>query len=246
MEWIKKKLSDLWMEILGGLILLGLGTGATIWAIVLDWGPVIILIASAFVVLGIFTVNQLYIVKQRSRRGLPTNNNKIRSRIREWLDSEHYKVQSVTLQGEHFRFTAEDNIGRQVIVARPKGELEDFIIIGGSWKIPPEYHDRFDNMSEDIKQAMLEELKMELLRLKVDYQIGALPLRQVGVESRIACDETTSRLQFLQLFGTIKYANVLITVILEKGLRLAGYGPDSIPDDGPNQPSTPDKEGSQT
>ncbi len=187
--------------------MLGLGVGATIWAIVLDWGPVIILIATAFVVLGISAVNQLYILKQRSKRGLSTSNNKIKNRIRDWLDSEHYKIQSDTQHNEHFRFKAEDNIGRQVIIARPKGELEDFIIIGGNWQIPPEYHEKLHNMAEDIKQAMLEELKMELLRLKVDYQGVKLPLRQVGVESRIACDETTGRLQFLQLFSTMGREN---------------------------------------
>ena len=237
MEWIKKKLSDLWIEILGGLIMLGLTSWATIWAILSSWaGPLIILLIVAFIALGLFIVSQLHVIKSRQGKGLARkSHNRIRNTVREGLDKEHLRIQNNPSDDLHFRFNTEDAMGRQVVVLRPKGEQEDFIIIGGSWKLPEKFHEKFDNMPQDIRDAMLEELKIELLGLKVSYKGLKIPIREIGAQSKVACDETTSQLQFLQMFNTVRYANILITIILEKGLRLAGYGADSLPDDLPKQ-----------
>jgi hypothetical protein len=223
-------LGDLSIEVIGGLMLIVITLGVARWAMVLSWaGPLIILMIVAFLGLGLLILNQLHIVGQRRSRGFASlSNDKIEATRRKWLDKERYSIRNEPQSNMLFQFKAEDNVGRNMIVARPK-EIHNFIIVGGMWNIPSAVQPMFNNMSDEIRQDMLGDLRIEMLRLKVSY-VGLLhPLRQVGVEVRIPCDETCTQSLFLQQFSTARYAYMLLTEVMTRALRCAGHDPDKIP-----------------
>ncbi len=228
---MRKWISDISKALVGSILMVVLATASVsilAWFQSLPWYVIALSGIAAFGV-TFFSINQLAVFRERRSMGFVTRDNKrIEATLRKWLDNLRYKIQTDPQPHMLFQFKAEDDAGRVMIVARPKGELNEFIIVGGSWKIPPDYHPKFDGMPDDIREGMLEELKIEMLRLKVSYGGLTHPLRQVGVEVRVPCDETCTQSLFLQQFETAKFANVLMTVVMEKALRQTGNRPDEI------------------
>jgi hypothetical protein len=229
-QWFKRKLDDLSTHVIGGLILIGILFIATYWAIVLSWaGPSIILLAMGLLAIGLFMVNQVDIIKTRRSKGFAhMKNEKIESILRKWLDKRGLKISSDPQPNMLFQFKAEDMLGRAITVARPRN-LDNFIIIGGSWIIFSQDQSLFDNMPDNIRSEMLENLQIELLRFKVNYDGLSHPLRKVGVEVFLPCDETCTESLFIQQFDTARFAYITMTTIMTRALRQANISRDNIP-----------------
>jgi len=241
MDWLKKKFSDLSTEIIGGLILIGFVSWAMIWAFLQSLGVWIIVIAFALVALGLLIMNQFHIVLMRHRRGFATmKNERIEATVRNWLDKQGYSIRNAPDPRMLFQFVATDNEQRNITVCRPAAE-DNFIFIGGAWNIPPEIEKWFDKMPEDSREEMLEHLRIELLRMKVDNIGVGHPLRHVVVQVRVPCDETCTEAVFLQHWVVAKFAYIMMVEIMRGALRREGHDINKMP----NQPPTPDKEGSE-
>lgn len=210
------------------MVIITAGVPILAWLQSLPWYVIALSAIGAFG-LTLWAINQFAIFRERRSKGFAAqNNDKIEATLRRWLDKERFKIKSDPRENMHFQFKAEDDAGRAMTVARPK-DIEEFIFIGGSWKIPPDLHPKFDEMPDEIREEMLEELKVEMLRLKVNYIGLKHPLRRVGVEVRVPCDEAFTQSLFLQQLQTARYAYILMTVLMEKALRRAGHDIDKAP-----------------
>jgi hypothetical protein len=224
----KKKLADLWIEILGGLIMLTLTSGATIWAVALDWaGPLILFAIIGSIALVVFVVNQIHIINTNRRRGLAgKNNKKIESTLREWLYKEGYGIRNMPDKSMEFQFLADDTRGRKVLVGRSR-EHPEFIIMGNVYKIDDNLKSILGNMESDIREDMIEDLRMELLKFKANYIGLKYPMEEIGVEIKVPCDDTCTQAIFLEKFSTAKYAYMLSVELIRKAVRHAGVNPDT-------------------
>ncbi len=232
MGWFKKKLSDLSTEIIGGLILIGFVSWAVIWTFLQSLGPWIIVITFALVALGLLIINQFHIVLMRHRRGFATmKNERIEATVRHWLDKQRYAIRSSPDPKMLFQFVTTDMAGTNMTVCRPVAE-DNFIFVGGGWNIPPSLETLFDQMPEDSREEMLEHLRIELLRMKVDHTGLKHPLRHVAVQVRVPCDETCTEAVFLQQWVAAKFAYIMMVEIMRGTLRREGHDITKLP----NQP----------
>ena len=184
-----------------------------------------------------WSLNQLTDYLRRRKRGFANQDDiKIEATLRSWLDKWRFKISRDAQPNMLFQFKAEDNLGCVMLVARPK-DVNSFILIGGIWNIPPELETQFNSMPDNMRMDMLENLQIEMLRLGVSYIGLDTPLKKVGIEIRVPCDENCTESVFLREFQKARYAYLLMTTIMRKSLRHAGYVP---------KPLTPDKEDSQT
>ncbi len=226
---MRKWISDISKALVGNILVVVLATaGVSIsaWLQSLPWYVIALSGIGAFG-LTFFSINQLAVFRERRSNGFATlDNERIEATLRKWLDNLRYKIQADPQDNRVFQFKAEDSDNRVMIVARPKEGLTEFILVGGSWTIPQDLQPKFDGMTDDERNGMLEELKIEMLRLKVSYSGFIHPLRQVGVQVRVPCDETCTQSLFLQQFETAKFAYILMTVVMEKALRQTGNEPD--------------------
>jgi len=192
-------------------------------------GPWIIVIAFACVALGFFIINQTHIVIRRHRRGFASmKNERIEATLRNWLDKLGYSIRSAPNTNMLFQFIATDNAQRNITVCRPIAE-NNFIFMGEAWNIPPETEKWFDDMSEDSREEMLAQLRIELLRMKVDHVGLKHPLRQVALQVRVPCDETCTEAVFIQYWVTTKFANIMMGEIMRGALRREGHDISKIP-----------------
>lgn len=229
MGTLKKKFDDLSTEIIGGLILVGFVSWAVIWAFLQSLGPWIIVITFALVALGLLIMNQFHIMLMRHRRGFATmNNERIEATVRRWLDKQGYAIRSSPDPKMLFQFTATDMAGSNIIVCRPVAE-DNFIFIGGNWNIPPDMEKWFDQMPEASREEMLEQLRMELLRMKVDNTGLEHPIRHVAVQVRVPCDETCTEAVFLQHWVSAKFAYIMMGQVMRGALRREGHDVNKIP-----------------
>ena len=212
--------------------MIGFVSWAMIWAFLASLGPWIIVIAFVLVAIGLLIINQFHIVLMRHRRGFATmKNERIEVTVRKWLDKQGYAIRSSPDDRMLFQFVATDNERRNITVCRPVAE-DNFIFIGGGWNIPPDIEKWFDQMPEASREEMLEQLRIELLRMRVDNTGLKHPLRHVAVQVRVPCDETCTEAVFLQHWGAAKFAYIMMTEVMRGALRRAGYDINKIP----NQP----------
>ncbi len=210
-----------------------LSIGAVIWALASSWAaPLIIPLFLGVLALTLFALNQLHIIRMRHKRGFATmKNEKIEATVRNWLDKQGYSIRSVPDPKMLFQFVTTDNAGRNITVCRPTAE-DNFIFVGGAWNIPPEIEKWFDQMPEASRENMLEQLRIELLRMRVDNIGLKHPLKQVAVQVRVPCDETCTEAVFLQHWVAAKFAYIMTVEVMRGALRREGYDIDKIP----NQP----------
>jgi len=76
---------------------------------------------------------------------------------------------------------------------------------------------------------MLAQLRIELLRMKVDHVGLKHPLRQVALQVRVPCDETCTEAVFIQYWVTTKFANIMMGEIMRGALRREGHDISKIP-----------------
>ena len=211
------------------LVITTVGIPVLAWLQSLPWYSIALSAVGAFA-LTFWCLNQLATFRQRRGRGFATSDDEhIEATLRRWLDRQRYKLSSVHETSGRFQFNAEDNAGRKMVVLRPKNVGEEFIVVGNSWKIPPALVPRLDAMAEDIRDEMLDELKVEMLRLGVHYAGLAHPLRDIGVEVMVACDETCTQSRFLEHFDRAKNAYLLMTVLMRRALRRANIDMSDVP-----------------
>ncbi len=212
--------------------MIGFTSWAVIWAFLKLLGPWIIVIAFACVAIGLLIINQFHIVLMRHRRGFTSmKNERIDTTLRSWLDKLGYSIRSASDTKMLFQFVATDNQQTNITVCRPIAE-DNFIFIGGNWNIPPDIEKWFDEMPKDSREEMLSELRIELLRMKVDNSGLKHPLKQVAVQVRVPCDETCTEAVFIQYWVTAKFAYIMMGQIMARALRREGHDISKIP----NQP----------
>lgn len=203
--------------------MIGFTSWAVIWAFLRSLGPWILVIAFTLVATGLLIINQFHIVLMRHRRGFATmKNERIEATVRNWLDKQKYAIRNNPNQKMLFQFTATDMDGRNITVCRPFAE-DNFIFIGGSWNIPPDMEKWFDQMPKDAREEMIEQLRIELLRMKVDNIGLKHPLRQVAVQVRVPCDETCTEAVFLQYWVVAKFAYIMMVEVMRGALRREGH-----------------------
>lgn len=201
-----------------------------VWAWFMAWpGPLFALFIIGVFSILLFGFNQFYGLRKKRARGFATmSNEKIYNILMQWLNKEGWSTKTQQRLDKLFQIHAEDSRKRAIIIARPKNE-DSFIFIGGSWEIPQETQTTLDNLSEQAQEEMLSELRIEVARLGLDYSGLERPLKKIGLQTRLACDETVTRELFMRQVVTIRNIYIIVIVIINRAIYRAGHIPDKAP-----------------
>lgn len=117
------------------------------------------------------------------------------------------------------KFLATDPEGRPVVVARLRGD-EAFITLGARLSVSPDAKAMLEEMPESVRLGMIEEIKIELARFGISYEITE-PLETIRVADHVLCDDTLTRFVLAERVGFVRRALVLIMVLLGRAVRIS-------------------------
>ncbi len=177
--WIKKQWVKYQPEIIGGIILttvLSIATG--IWAMAQTWaGPLIIPLVLGVFALGLVTTNQIYIIRERNKKGLANQSNEqVEATIRNWLVNDPgYKFQMKDINDplfhndRLFHFEVEDERGRNISIARPRAKLTRLDLASAIY-LAPDHKKQYEALSASERKTLVHNLRVEMARLGVVFK----------------------------------------------------------------------------
>ena len=151
----------------------------------------------------------------------------VESVLRKWLDKEDYATRTINTQAATMQFSAEDQKRRRYTIIRPH-TVPEFLLIGGVWSISTSDQAKLRSLSNSATNELLKECKLALLALGVAYDLQKYP-EQIGVECRIARDETCTQERFLERLSNAAAAYNTISVLLEAAANSPATDDSSIP-----------------
>ncbi len=231
MEWIKKQVSDHWLE----LIMLGLTSWAIIWAFLESLGPWIIVIGFALVGIGLLIINQLHTIRARRKKGLANlNDQEIRKTIRDWLDVPYLSIEPKVYPDKFLHFDVTGKHGIPVTVERLRTDPYRLNLgVKVNWE--EEAKVKLQNLREPLRSNLINNLRIEMLRLGIQFVMSGQPFEEIVLIEQIPLDNSLTSFYFLQRIFFVVRAAKLIMELTELGLR------ETLPSE-----LIPDKKDSQT
>jgi hypothetical protein len=220
MDWFKRQLSDRWPELLWGVIVMGGGTWAAIWAGILDWGPAIIFGVIGLLVFLLVGINQINIIKQRRSRLSIKRNEEIETIFQKWLLKQGYSLKDDKQEGTLFQFVATNLQNLKVIITRRK-EIEWGLQIWAVLNVGEEDRKKFALLAKKTRVGLLLEAKIEMARLGVEWDGLKDPLDTVKLFNHIPLDDALTEWVFLQQIWFILRAEILLQEVINKMIHQA-------------------------
>lgn len=142
--------------------------------------------------------------------------NRIKAKIQTWLMEDGWSLRKETPSEGLWAFVAEDQFGRKIIVGQKVGK-EDEILIQGAVSISDNTSDRMSRLSEDELNALLWDLRFELVRSNLEFSGISLPLKRIEVVERIFSDGL-SKDRFLQRTSEVRKGVLIVLWTLARKL----------------------------
>jgi len=93
--------------------------------------------------------------------------------------------------------------------------------LGAKLLVSQEDQQRLDPITKDENLTLLEDLRIEMVRLGVGYLGINHPLRAITIEEKVPCDDTLTELAFMQKVMFIRRVQVLIGEFLRRVMKLS-------------------------
>lgn len=208
---------DIFKGFIGGALLLAIVTaGAPLlaWLQSLPWYVIMLSPIGAFG-LTLFSLNQYRLWQKR--RSIKIEH--IETAVRNWLYKGKFSIQDDPQPNAVFQFVARDEQGRPVVVCQLR--VESSLTLGARLLVSREDQQRLDPITGDENSTLLEDLKIEMVRIGVGFIGIQHPLREITIEEKIPCDDTLTELTFLQKVMFIRRIQVLIGELLRRAMKLS-------------------------
>ncbi len=138
----------------------------------------------------------------------------LRTKIREWLDSPTYSVRPADHESG-FGFVVTDRQGKSIQIS----ETDPTITINTGVGLSDELKGRFLRLSEQEKEHVIADLKIELLRIQMGYQNLGFNLHEgVVLSTEITVTRETLRVDFFKTLFFIRGGRDFFLELLKKGI----------------------------
>lgn len=197
-------------NILAGLVLL---SGPVIVAVLafLQSVPWYILALAAIATPGVMAWTKLQVDSLwRLRRQTLQKSEKI---IRAWLNHTRLSVANSPSPESYYRLLVSLD-ARHVSVYRQKSDPE-MVGIGINLNIPEATHEIMDAITSNSASTLIRDLRMELIRLGIQYSGLQHPLRKISFLDEIVFDQNLTRPAFLDKVFFMIRAQILVSELIE-------------------------------
>jgi len=189
-----------------------LSVGAAIWAAILSWGPLVIIVFIGGVGLTLFATNEYK--KLRGKRVTD-----FESLVQKWLYKYRFTIQNTPQPNALFQFMATDDAGRKVIIAQLQGDKE-YLTIAAAFQIAPQDQAKLDRITRG-NSATVEDLKIEMARFGIGFQGITHPLKTITLEDKLPCSDKLTEFEFMQRVMFVRRAILLIQGLINRALKLS-------------------------
>ena len=174
----------------------------------------IILIAFTF-----WSINQIGMLRERRKRGLASRSDQeIRETIRDWLDVPYLSVEPKVHPDKFFQFDVTGKHGIPVTIERLRTDPYRFNLgVKVTWK--EENKVKLRNLREPIRSNLINKLRIEMLRLGIQFVMSGQPFDEILLIEQIPLDNSLTRFYFLQRIFFVVRAASLVAELTELGLR---------------------------
>lgn len=216
-DWMPSR-KDIIADTVAGLVVLAV---ITVWQRFWpDTGPPLGTIAYAVVVvLGVMIIVQL---ERWSRRKRPATPKEIEATIRSWLDGAQYSVRRDPQGNALFQILAEIETPDKKRLPLSIGclrESKQRVSIGIRIALSDDEQSALAKLDTSERDGLIYDLRLELLRLGVDYLGVATPLSEIAVQNHLDLN-TLTELDFLKGCFLVRRAHQLIGNSIRSALSL--------------------------
>ncbi len=244
MRWLRDKLEDLAIGLVGGSIFaVLLGAIAVAWAVLQSqYAPAVIPLFLATVGSVFWLFSRFDDFRNRARRGLGALDSKeLQDRLERWYVEYGFTIKREPSDDTHFQFFVIDD--QQLVVAISQfREREEFITVGSRIDVPEDMQTALAGV-EDAREDLLRNIRLALLGAGVTYFIDGEPLETIYINLAVPLEDSLTEYRFHDKYSLIRRANAVCKEYIANGLALAGY---PVVHQKAPTPSTPDTEDSQT
>lgn len=143
---------------------------------------------------------------------------KLKNDIKAWLVEDEVKVYDVPTKFTDFHLLLSNAFGLGLEIDISKLKNKSIIVFGVRLRNPPTIQEGFTLLSEEEKIKALEELKRDLLKLGVEYNISA-EFSEVTIVKEIYIQDMT-RTSFMESLKVIRNAAIFLISILSEKLAV--------------------------
>ncbi|MCH8913591.1 MAG: DUF2299 family protein, partial [Planctomycetes bacterium] len=140
-----------------------------------------------------------------------------------------------------FQLEARDQQGRRIAISRMRDD-DQLLTIAGGWQVSTEHQQDIAGLSEESRAELLEDLAIDLARFGLAYDVSGHPLDRITLIDKMVCDDSFSRVSFLQHVGLVRRGLALTNEYIRRGVRLSKQQASQIPtvdtEDSPPQPAS--------
>lgn len=157
----------------------------------------------------------------------------LRTQVRFWLELLGWKVEERDAEGAAWVLLADDGVGHRLNIGQDASQPE-VVLVSGAVALGEEHASKLVGLDPALREEMLWELRFELLRLGVDFQIqgqGA-SLKGVAVRKMLFWGEDMTRARFHDAAKDVQRA--VIATIWHIRRRLDVPGEPTDPGFGPH------------
>jgi hypothetical protein len=178
-------------------------------------GP--ILMGMCATALGIIIFLALDAIRRLPPRRVIPNIKNIEFCVRDWLNNFQYSVKKAPLETTYFRYLVTVDSGTKLLIGRPKGDLQDYLLIISEMSPTPSDMSLFNKLSDLEKAVIVGNLRLELARRYVGYQNLVIPFDNFFIIKRIPIRETLTEHEFIAAIDEVEAAahSVMFVFALE-------------------------------
>ena len=146
---------------------------------------------------------------------------RIQERVRHWLTQEGWTADNLATQATLWALVGTDRNGRRLVISQSRGHQDRVLIEGRVVPSAPQA-ERIEALSEEERDALLWDTRMELLRLGIDYSGVEMPLKRVVLMESIyfegALDNFLAKDTFFQRIEQIRRGVAMVQLLLRRRL----------------------------
>jgi hypothetical protein len=120
----------------------------------------------------------------------------IKSRVRDWLDSSSYSIQTVQDANE-FHFVMVDPVGSRTDIFQVKADFP-VMIVSRNHLATPEQLSTYQSLSNTDQQRFWNNIRLELLRYGVEFSDLTLEKPGTSFSDAVVVSRTTTAVEFLK------------------------------------------------
>jgi hypothetical protein len=140
----------------------------------------------------------------------------IRQRVVDWLTVEGFKVTKAPANRAEWGMVAEVMGDRRVLVFQMP-ERPDALFFEGLVQLADDYTLKISSLEPRHREALMWDLRLELLRFDIDHKGIEQPLRQVAFQSRLYVEDLT-RTSFMDMMRKLIGAHTMVLYLLARAV----------------------------